>query len=65
MNWDRIEGNWQLFTGRIKQQWDRLTDDDLHAVNGKRHQLVGRIQSRYGLAPGEAERQLSDFQTRI
>ena len=43
MNWDRIEGNWKQFTGKVKQQWGKLTDDDLQQVEGRRVQLVGKI----------------------
>jgi uncharacterized protein YjbJ (UPF0337 family) len=50
MNWDRIEGNWKQFKGGAKEQWGKLTDDDLDVVEGKREQLAGRIQERYGIA---------------
>jgi uncharacterized protein YjbJ (UPF0337 family) len=50
MDWNRIEGNWKQFSGRVKEKWGKLTDDDLTAVNGRRDQLEGKIQERYGLA---------------
>ncbi|MCW7541153.1 CsbD family protein [Aquabacterium sp. A7-Y] len=53
MNWDRIEGNWKQATGRAKEQWGKLTDDDLYAVAGRRDH---KIQERYGVARDEAER---------
>jgi uncharacterized protein YjbJ (UPF0337 family) len=62
MNWDRIAGDWKQFTGKVKEQWGKLTDDDLTYVSGKRDQLVGRIQERYGIAKDEAERQLKDWE---
>jgi uncharacterized protein YjbJ (UPF0337 family) len=62
MNWDRIEGNWKQATGKVKEQWGKLTDDDIAFVNGKRDQLAGRIQERYGIGKDEAERQLSDWE---
>ena len=58
MNWDRIEGNWKQFKGKAKEQWGNLTDDDLDVVAGKRDQLAGRIQERYGVAKDEANRQI-------
>ena len=61
MNWDRIEGNWKQFKGKVKEQWGKLTDDDLDVAAGKRDQLVGRIQNRYGIAKDEAERQADDW----
>lgn len=58
MNWDRVEGNWKQFAGRVKEKWGKLTDDDLTVINGKQDQLVGRIQERYGVAKDEAEKQV-------
>ena len=43
MSWDIIEGNWKQLTGKVKEQWGKLTDDDLAQVNGKREQLEGKI----------------------
>jgi len=65
MNWDRIEGNWLQFKGSIKEQWGRLTDDQLDVVAGKRDMLAGRIQETYGITKEESEKQLADWQQRI
>lgn len=65
MNWDRIEGNWTQFTGRVKEQWGKLTDDDLAEISGKRDIMIGKVQERYGLAKDEAERELDDFTARF
>ena len=64
MNWARVEGNWQEFRGKIKQQWGRLTDDQLEVIAGKRDQLAGKIQETYGISKQEAERQLAHWQHR-
>jgi uncharacterized protein YjbJ (UPF0337 family) len=64
MNWDRIKGNWREYKGKAKQQWGKLTDDDLDVVEGKREELAGKIQSRYGIAKDEAERQIDEWQNR-
>jgi uncharacterized protein YjbJ (UPF0337 family) len=61
MNWDQIEGNWKQFRGQVQQQWGRLTNDDLDVVEGRRDQLVGKIQERYGVAKDEAERQVDSW----
>lgn len=65
MNWDRIEGNWKQFTGKVREQWGKLTDDDLTVVAGKRDQLAGKVQERYGLTKEEAERQIDDWTSRV
>ena len=48
MNWDRVQGNWKQFTGNAKEQWGKLTDDELSQINGNREQLEGKIQAKYG-----------------
>jgi uncharacterized protein YjbJ (UPF0337 family) len=62
MNWDQIEGNWNKAKGKVKEQWGKLTDDDIATINGKRDQLAGKVQERYGIAKDEAERQVSDWE---
>jgi uncharacterized protein YjbJ (UPF0337 family) len=62
MNWDQIEGNWKQVTGKAKAQWGKLTDDDLDVVAGRRDELSGKIQERYGVAKEEAERQLAAWE---
>lgn len=62
MAWDRVKGNWKQFKGEIKEQWGKLTDDELDQIEGKRDKLVGRIQERYGIAKDEAERQVSSWE---
>ena len=64
MNQDRIEGNWKQVKGKIKEQWGKLTDDDIDVVAGKRDQLLGRIQERHGIAKDEAHRQVEHFERR-
>ena len=61
MNWDRIEGNWKQFKGKIHQQWGKLTDDDLDMIDGRREELAGRIQEVYGISKDEAEKQIERF----
>ena len=64
MNENTVKGNWLQFKGKVKEQWGKLTDDDLDVIAGKRDQMVGRMQERYGIAKDEAEKQLSDWETR-
>jgi uncharacterized protein YjbJ (UPF0337 family) len=62
MNWDRIEGNWKQFKGAAKEQWGKLTDDQLDVLTGKREQLAGKIQEVYGITKAEAEKQMTAWQ---
>jgi uncharacterized protein YjbJ (UPF0337 family) len=61
MNWDQVEGKWKQASGKAKEKWGKLTDDDLQRISGKRDQLIGRIQERYGIAKEDAERQVDEF----
>ena len=62
MNWDQIAGNWKQAKGKMREQWGKLTDDDLVVIGGKRDQLVGRIQERYGIAREKAEDQVKEWE---
>ena len=57
MNWDQFEGKWKQAKGSLREQWGKLTDDDVDRIGGQREQLVGRLQERYGLAREAAEKQ--------
>ncbi len=61
MNWDTFKGEWKQVTGKVKEKWGKLTDDDLTAIAGKKDQLVGKLQERYGYEKDQAERELDEF----
>lgn len=61
MNWDQVEGRWKQVKGQVKEKWGKLTDDDLDVIDGRRQQLVGKLQERYSTAKEEAERQADEF----
>jgi uncharacterized protein YjbJ (UPF0337 family) len=61
MNWDQVEGKWKQASGKVKEKWGKLTDSDLTVMGGKRDQLIGRIQERYGIAKEEAQKQVDEF----
>jgi uncharacterized protein YjbJ (UPF0337 family) len=63
MDWNRVEGNWKLVKGKVKEKWGKLTDDDLTAINGRREELEGGIQQHYGLAKDQAKKQVDDWYT--
>ena len=61
MDWNIIEGNWKQLKGRIKEQWGQLTDDDLDKIAGKREQLEGKPQERYGLTKAIVRQNVDDW----
>ena len=64
MNEDTIKGNWKQFKGNLKEQWGKLTDDDFDVIDGRREQLLGKLQERQGLAREAADKQISDWHAR-
>jgi uncharacterized protein YjbJ (UPF0337 family) len=61
MDWNRVEGNWKQFKGKVKEKWGKLTDDDLTAINGRRDQLEGKIPERYGCAKDQVRKDVDDW----
>jgi len=62
MNWDIVKGNWKQFSGKVKAQWGKLTDDQLDVIAGRRTELMGKIQESYGISKDEAEAQIKRFE---
>jgi uncharacterized protein YjbJ (UPF0337 family) len=60
--WEKIKGSWSQTKGTVKEQWGKLTDDDLLQIEGRRDQLVGKIQTRYGISHEQAEAQVSAWE---
>lgn len=56
-NKDTLKGEWKQLKGKVKEQWGKLTDDDLAKINGQKDQLVGKLQERYGYAKDKAEQE--------
>jgi uncharacterized protein YjbJ (UPF0337 family) len=65
MNQDTIKGQWKQISGKMKQQWGKLTDDDMKVVEGNVEMLAGRLQERYGIARDEAEREVRAFEENL
>lgn len=62
MNKEKLYGEWNVIKGKIKEKWGKLTDNDLTEINGKRDQLLGKIQKKYGVAKEQAEKELADWE---
>ena len=61
MDWNRVEGNWKQIKGAVKEQWGKLTDDDIDVINGRRDQLEGKIQERYGYQKDKAKSEVASW----
>ena len=58
MNWDQIQGDWTQFKGKVRENWVKLTDEDVTRIGGRREELIRRLQARYGFAKAEAGREI-------
>jgi uncharacterized protein YjbJ (UPF0337 family) len=63
MEWDRIEADWTQLKGSAKREWEKLTDDQLDAIAGKREALSASVQATYGITKETTERQVSFWQS--
>jgi len=61
MNWDQMQGKWQQAKGSLRQQWGKLTDNDLEMIAGNRDKLIGVLQERYGIAKEEAQKRADEW----
>jgi uncharacterized protein YjbJ (UPF0337 family) len=62
--WEQIKGSWTTTKGAVKEQWGKLTEDDLLEIEGRREKLVGKLQTRYGIPREQAEAQVSGWEHR-
>ena len=61
MDWITIESDWDEYKVAAKQQWDKLSEQQLHGTRGKREYLSRRVQEAYSLSRDDAERQISEW----
>lgn len=64
-----LEGNWNKLRGQVKDRWGQLTDTELDRIAGRRDQLIGSLQEKYGYSAQRAEeeidRMMSDYNTKM
>jgi len=64
MKWNEVEDNWKQFKGKVREEWGRLTNDDVDVIAGNRQQLEGKIQEYYGKSPKEIEHEIESWLAR-
>jgi uncharacterized protein YjbJ (UPF0337 family) len=64
MNLDILKGKWQQLKGEARNQWGKLTDDDLDQIEGNTEKLVGKVQERYGYGRERAEQEVNQWMNR-
>jgi uncharacterized protein YjbJ (UPF0337 family) len=65
MNWDQVTGSWNQVKGKMMTEWGKLTSDELIKAEGRRDQIIGLLQEKYGWAKDEAERKIDQFISRL
>jgi len=65
MKWEHIAGNWRSFIGHAEEYWGRITGDEFAVIEGKKDELIGKIQRRYGVSEQQAREQVREFQRRM
>jgi uncharacterized protein YjbJ (UPF0337 family) len=61
MERDAWAGKWHQIKGKVVQAWGELSGDEVDWINGRKEQLVGKLQEKYGYSREEAERQVDEF----
>lgn len=61
MNKDTFEGQWQEIKGKIRQQWGKLTDDEIAQIKGRKEELLGKLQAKYGWNKEKAEQEFTTW----
>jgi uncharacterized protein YjbJ (UPF0337 family) len=58
---DILLGKWHELKGHVREQWGKLTDDDLLLLSGKTEELAGVLQQRYGYDKAKAETEINNW----
>ena len=53
MNTTGLKGDWNEMKGKLKQKFDTLTDNDLMFEEGKKDEMLGKIQTKLGKSKDE------------
>lgn len=64
MNEDIVKGKWKELKGNVRQQWGKLTNDDVDRLKGTQEELIGLLQQRYGYEQEQAKKEINDWAKR-
>lgn len=53
-----LKGKWNQLSGKLKEKYGKLTDNDLTYEEGKEDQLIGRLQEKLGKTRDEVVKEL-------
>ena len=61
MDWKRFEAQWAQYEPKVAKHFGKLTNDDLKEIQGKRDNLVSRLEKRYDYSKEEAQHHADEF----
>ena len=59
MNTTELKGNWEEQKGKLKQKFAKLTDNDLLFAEGKKEEMMGKLQIKLGKTKDELHQIIS------
>lgn len=61
INWHQLESNWNHFTDKVNEKWDKITKAEVINIAGRREQLALLLQQHYGISKEQAEQDADEF----
>ncbi|HLY20364.1 MAG TPA: PqqD family peptide modification chaperone [Bryobacteraceae bacterium] len=61
MNWNEFESQWNQVKGSVREKYNKLTDEDIHAIAGKKDQFISKLQARYSMSREQAQKDVDTF----
>ena len=65
MEWKDIAAHWKAFRAQMKQQWSKVGDAQLDAIDGNRAGLIAAIRQAYAISQEQAEKQVAAWAKRM
>ena len=65
VGWNLVSGQWHQYKGKVLEQWGLLTADDLEVIDGRREQLIGQLELRYGWSKDEADAKIATWESTL
>jgi len=61
MDWNQLRSRWPQMRPQLRHRWGRLTESDLDIIDGQRDVFIGRVEERYSIDRGEAQKRIEEW----
>ena len=61
MNWNEVENQWNEVKGSVRAKYNKLTEDDVRTIAGKKDHFISKLQERYGMSREQAQKDAESF----